>query len=209
MVRRSTLWLVPILVLTAACNRSEKPLAEDNGPFLTIERIHNFSLEPGSTVVTWDLNGRGMKEMTAHLLVFRDGKRLPGKEIVCRWDEESPAEMHAEMVYLLQDGDAFGSKNKRMANLEITFKAGEPDLRIVRGGHIFVEGDFKASESTGLTSRERLKSPDLEIPYATRFMPEYLGGLVMHRNLQDMLLASKNRLVTVGIGLESRPADKN
>src|SRR5438094_830910 len=66
-----------------------RPDANRPEPGLTLEAPDSYALGPGAEAVVWGFKAQGVRELTARLLVARDGRRLPGSETVCRWKGES------------------------------------------------------------------------------------------------------------------------
>ena len=97
-------------------------------PLLWIEHVHEHAFGEAGKARVWTLAGRGVKELTAQLLLCSEGRAERVTEVRCAWDEASPP-LDAQLVFWDQGGKFLALKGKRLPSLSLDFRSGPPDKK--------------------------------------------------------------------------------
>jgi hypothetical protein len=167
-------------------------------PDLHVRSGQELDFGHGTKGRLWTLTGQQFKSLTVTLVVARDGKKEPGNEITCGWDESSK-NVDAQLVLLLQDGSAFGAKGKRLPALTLQFRSGAPDSRktvTAAGVHDTLPPRASSTATDSSVSFKDLLFYELSGDPAT-------GETVTIGGTEDSLIeASKNKRLVVGVLVE-------
>jgi hypothetical protein len=119
------------IVLLSSCAKQPAPpppLPVEITPSLGVKSGHNFDLGSGTKAIIWDVRGEKVRELTARLLIYADGKPGLKSELVCKWNDLSKP-LSGQLVFLAQSGDLFGAKGKYLPSLTLSFQSGGPQFR--------------------------------------------------------------------------------
>jgi hypothetical protein len=132
---------VPSGIRPSAADRSKS----DGGPVIEIRSHQELDFEPGIKLTAWTLRSSRVQELTARLLFIKDGKSEVAQELVCKWDKwpESKPEAEWHLYYLLQDGEPFGAKNKRLPAITLQFDDATPSSTATERSTQFLQGEFR------------------------------------------------------------------
>jgi hypothetical protein len=154
---------------------SQSPVASSSDPHLTLEAPDRYTLEPEAESIIWGFKGQGVRELTARLLVARDGRQLHGGKTVCSWDGGSGSPpIEGKLTFLLQDGVPFGAKSTRLPSLGIRFRRGGPTLTTTTGvgpAERLVQGEFPGRSSGLVTQSEEVRPGRALVAYAMVLKP--------------------------------------
>ena len=173
-------------------------------PSLKIDSQYELPFAGGTKETIWSLRGQKVKELTARLLICTDGKADKSNEISCRWDDTSKP-LHGQLVLLVQDGQQFGVKGKRLLSLGLSFSSGGPATKSEKSSSGLIPGDLPskmvASMGPGLISgNENLYS---EISAPLKLKEAQSWGLVGSE--EYFIKSSKDGAVVVAVILEWKP----
>jgi hypothetical protein len=179
----------------------------DAGPVIEIRSHQELDFEPGIKLTAWNLRSSRVQELTARLLFIKDGKSEVAQELVCKWDKwpESKPEAEWHLYYLLQDGEPFGAKNKRLPAITLQFDDATPSSTITERSTQFLQGEFRHHHSQARADNT-LDPSRAEVIYYGFYDPSKgdtsvtLGGTV-----EALVEASKGGRTVVAIVVEWKP----
>jgi hypothetical protein len=214
---RSTVWVTGLCItLLAGCNPNvpasghvpapDQKKAGDNNtpPFCSLESHQTVELQAGSTLQVWNIRAHRLKHLAARLLIISDGKVQPANEVEYKWDKwekEQPATT-GQVIYLLQDGQAFGAKNKRLPQIGVEVQNSPSHARASKQATIMLKDD--------LQPRVGMSSVTETAPLAnkSRLFAQVYTVVGQHDNVSitsefdSMIEASKNGRTVVAVTLE-------
>jgi hypothetical protein len=204
------------VVLLTSCGRQQGPpqvaapagnappappdVKADTNPSLKIESRQELPFGGGAKGTVWSLRGQKVKELTARLLICTDGKADNNNEISCQWNDTSKP-MHGQLVLLVQDGQPFGVKGKRLASLGLSFSSGGPSSKIERSSSALISSDLPsrmstATDATSISAKEVLYR-ELSAPLKEGAQAWNLGG-----SEEELVKSSKDGSVVLAVILE-------
>jgi hypothetical protein len=134
---------------TAPAPRAGK---DDPDPSLQIDSRQELPFAAGTKVTIWNLRGGKVKELIARLLVCTDGKANKTNEIICRWQDTSRP-VQGQLALLVQDGQPFGVKGKRLPSLSLSFQSGAPSSKNATSTSMLIPSDVGSGLSTASDAR--------------------------------------------------------
>jgi len=139
----------PAPVATGGAPSAVGPSEQHAGAVIEILNHQELEFEPGIKMTVWDLRASRVGELAARLLVIKDGKSEVAQEAIYKWDKwpESKPEAVWHLYYLLQNGEPFGAKHKRLPAITLKFDDAAPSN--LAGKHLnrLVEGEFRLQHS--------------------------------------------------------------
>ncbi len=195
-------------LILPSCHRQTASQTPSQTPSLVIEAPEHYPFGSGVDAMLWKLSGQRIRELTARLLVMKDGQRLPDQEIVCRWEDpaHAPATVRGQLCFAIQDGQPFGVKDKLLPSFGIHFQEGGPSSTDIRRSGPFIEGHFPHITTTSGTHAEKIDSSRLYVVYAKVFDPGVYGEQSFG-TLEGLMRTSKGGRVVLAITLEWSPMD--
>jgi hypothetical protein len=221
-MRHITIIGIAILAsLLASCQRSGQPAPvptgdrppateaskRDAGPVIEIRAQQELDFEPGIRLTVWDLRASRVQQLTAKLLVIKDGKSEVAQELVCKWDNwpESKPEAAWRLYYLLQDGEPFGAKNKRLPTITLTFADAAPSSTAKKRSTQFLEGEFRIRHSESRKDNT-LDQARAEVIYYGFYDPAKGDtSVTLGSSVEALVEASKGGRTAVAIVVEWKP----
>lgn len=144
----------PVTETTAAATKPNSAPAPDTSPRCQVVSNDKVGFGPNANVTAWNLEIAHVQELTARLALLADGQSKTLTEITVKWDkwpaDAKPAK--GRLVYLVQDGAAFGAKDKRLASLSLSIPDGPSSSRTERRSSDLLEGDWASFGGTQTTS---------------------------------------------------------
>jgi hypothetical protein len=227
MNRRDGLWLLwGCGLLLASCDRpadnpqavkpvpaAEKPASAPEAPGpMSVDSYRKLDLQPGIQLHVWNVRVHALKELTASLLVIRDGKPQTASKTEIKWEkwDDSRPPASGQMLLLMQDGQLFGVKDKRVPLLMVDFPDLRDGTRVASTSIIPIEGDVKGNISTATNAGSLLSfSPGQThkaILYGELFVPANdLAGASLSPDLDVLIKAASSGRAVVAIILEWVP----
>jgi hypothetical protein len=222
-VRRFAMFgIIVLAVLFAACQKGGQPAPtpppgksattgakQDSHPMLEIRNRRELDFEPGIKLTAWDFRAFRVAELTVRLLVIKDGKSQVVQELACKWENwpDSTSEAAWRLLYVLQDGDPFGAKNKRLPAITLAFDDAAPTSSTNKRSNQFVEGEFRlhhgASRKDGTLARSR---PDI-IYYHFYNATTDDSSTTLSGTVDSLVEASQGGHTAVAIAVEWKPFD--
>jgi hypothetical protein len=225
MQRSFAIGLAVVICLLVSCQKASQPAPalsqktpsgtvskqDSPDPVLEITNRRQLDFGPGIEMTRWDFRASRVQELTVRLLVMKDGKSEQAQEVACKWDQwpQSDREASWHLHYLLQDGDPFGAKNKRLPAITLSFDAAAPTSSVQKRSHEFVEGEFGAQQSAS-TNDGALNPARPHLVYY-RFYDPAKGdsSVTLSGTVESLTEASKDGRTAVAIVVEWKPAEKN
>ena len=227
MNRRLGLWLLGGCgLLLASCDRQavnpqaakpapavEKPAPtpEVAGP-MSVDSYRKLDLQPGIQLHVWNIRANRLKELTASLLVIRDGKPQTASKIEYKWEkwDNSQPPATGQIMLLMQDGQLFGVKDKRWPLLTVDFPKQQDGISARTTSNIAIEGDLNPSMATSTNSGNLLSFPPGQthkaILYGEVFVPaNFVGSLSFGPTIESLVEAASEGRTVVAISLEWVP----
>ncbi len=214
MKRTTILGTAMLISLAIACQQSKQAAptpAQGSAiavqPVIEIQRLDEVTFEPGIKFMDWKLRACRVGELTARLLVIKDGKSNVAQEMICKWDAwpENRKEAIWHLHYVLQDGEPFGAKNKRMPGISMTFDDVAPTTTARKRSVHLVEGEFRSTMAE--SRRDNTLDPTrAEMLYHSFHVP-VLGdsSVSIERNVDSLIEATKGGRTAVVIVVEWKP----
>jgi hypothetical protein len=120
------------LVLLASCRQRQAPAPPPPvgpPPSLHVQGEERSDFRAGADTRVFNLRGDKVRQLTARLLVYTDGKVRLKSEIVCRWDDLSKP-MTGRLAFLAESRDSMGAKFKYLPSLNLSFQSGGPQSQV-------------------------------------------------------------------------------
>ncbi len=142
---------------------------------LVVDSYRQVDLQKGCQLHTWNIRAHGPKKFTTSLLVIRDGKAQTVSKIEYTWgnwdDSQPPAA--GQILLLMQDGQIFGVKDKRLPLLAVDFPKLPSHGRMTSTSNTTIDGVLSSIGAMPLQGATALSSP----PGKTRKAVLYAGDV--------------------------------
>ncbi len=162
-----------LTVLVVSCGKPARPSGGSSTttmPTCEIEAIREFELDSGTTMRMWNLKATGLKKLTIRLIVAIDGKAQISSEIEYKWEHWEPTIPAAtgQIVLVIEDGKAFGAKEKRLPLLGLDIANSPDHIRNESRKDLILEGKWYERMSSSMTPQPLSEKAVL---YSKLFLP--------------------------------------
>ncbi len=214
-VKRCTIVMVVVATaLLSSCNRnSDAPgtpaassktpatnqAANTSSPFLRVHNNETHSFHGGTKLYVWTLQGYGIKELTIRLVHISNGQSKTATESVLTWNEATASKTSGKILFLIQDGQAFGANEKHSPSLSVTF---DNVHRRVTASPQILELNSRPAPAHAMTEGSISEHASGQILYNSIFVPPERKGFSLEGNLDSMIEESKNGTTFVAITLD-------
>lgn len=188
-----------------------KPAAapEVAGP-LSIDSYRKYDLGPGTQLHVWNIRAFGLKQLATNLLIIRDGTAQTARRIEYKWEKWDKPPAAGQILLVMQDGQLFGVKDKRLPLLTVDFPELPNGSRSeAANGDIPIEGAFHDAGPAAVTINGSLLSfpPGIAhkaILYGQVFIPEKESGgtVVLSTDLDSLIKEARPGRAAVAISLD-------
>jgi hypothetical protein len=176
---------------------------------VVVESHRTLDLQPGVQLDLWGIQVNGLKELTATLLVLRDGTEQVASKVEHKWEtwDDSQPPAAGQILFLMQDGQPFGVTDKQVPLLAVDFPKLPNGLRSQTSANITIENSLKPGASTS-TNEGTLMSfppgtPHSAILYAKVFVPEnFVGEISLAPQLDILQKAAESGRTVLAIRLD-------
>lgn len=205
--------LVCLIALSAAsCNRQPSqptvvavtprmPAEPSVTPSCEVESSRTVKLDDGTELRIWDLKMAGLKQLTAKLLIATDGKVQTANEIEYKWETwEASVVATGQLVLLVQDGKAFGVKDKQLPLLGLDLKGEPPRFMTGKKSNLLLNGELQSRMSTAMQKQSLGKR---NLIYAHLFTPKDnpASGFSITSDPEQLAAASKDGRTVLAVEL--------
>ncbi len=197
-MRSYPLLVVLALVPVISCTKPPAPPAATPAPCV-VESAREIKAGDRTELLIWNLRTFGLKQLTARLLVFTDGKVQTATEVKYQW-ESREGSAAGELVLLIQDGKGFGAKG-RMPLLALNLQGSPPPSKTESTAPLLVNGELHPLMTVANTDALRLT--ERSILYAQLFVPHgSVGTLSLVGGETALAESSKAGRTVVAVALE-------
>jgi len=190
-------------IQTSGADRSKS----EGEPVIEIRSHQELDFEPGIQLTAWTLRSSLVQELTARLLFIKDGKSEVAQKLVYKWDNwpESKPEAEWHLYYLLQDGEPFGAKNKRLPAITLQFDDATPSSTMTERTTRFLQGEFR-HHSRRAMEENTLDPSRAEVIYYGFYNPPAANTSVrLDLTVESLVEASRGGRTVVAIVVEWKP----
>ncbi len=130
---------------------AENPIpAQAIAPHCSVENYRKQDFQPGIQLHVWDMRVHALKELSASLLVVREGRPQTVNKTEYKWSKWDSSEPPAagQISLLMHDGQLFGVKDKRFPLLAVDFPKVPAGERVAAVTTISIDGPLQPRAST-------------------------------------------------------------
>lgn len=171
-------------------------------PSCEIESTRIVKLEDGTELRVWNLKMSRLKQLTAKLLIATDGKVQTANEIDYKWEAwgADAAEATGQLVLLVQDGKAFGAKDKKLPLMGLEIQGAPSQSMTGKRSSLFLTGELQSRISTAMQKESLGKRV---LVYAHLFTPkdDATGSFSLGSNPDELADASKKGRTVLAVEL--------
>lgn len=167
-----------------------------------IESTRTVKLGDGTELLIWELKMSGLKQLTVKLLIAMDGKVQTANEIEYKWEAwgADASAATGQLVLLVQNGKAFGAKDKRLPQMGLALQGAPPHSMTGKNSSLFLTGDLQSRISTA-SQKQTLGKRNLV--YAQLFTPKNKldSGASLSSEPDQLAAASKDGRTVLAVEL--------